>query len=257
MKVSMESPEVKSGNAGQPRATREIPPLYIFSQAGTCPGVPGRNLRGTSTSSSREQRTRATPFAPGRHSFAPRGCSYSGLAPVGAPPSVRTWASTFSHPTRVLLPRFHSCRSTALGANRASTYSHPGRVLLPRPGSCRSTALGANGASTYSHPTRVLLPRFRSCRSTALGANRGKHVVRTQRVLLRRSPHPLHSAGDDAADATYHQPAHMGGVGDSTETQYADDPRQTEHQPGEHHDHHALGQVEVHVRRQQLVQPAI
>src|SRR5690606_32653779 len=72
------------------------------------------------------------------------GCSYHGFVPVGAPPSVRTWASTFSHPTRVLLPRFHSCRSTALGANRASTYSHPGRVLVPRFRSCRSTALGAN-----------------------------------------------------------------------------------------------------------------
>src|SRR5690554_1385605 len=181
MKVSMESPEVKSGNTGQPRATREIPPLYIFSQAGTCPGVPGGNLRGTSTSSSREQRTRATPFAPDRHLFAPGagapttasflqehrprcergehvvrtrgGCSYTGLAPAGAPPSVRTWASTFSHPTRVLLPRLRPCRSTALGANGASTFSHPGRVLLPR---------------------------FRSCRSTALGANRGKHVVRTR-----------------------------------------------------------------------------
>src|SRR5690606_23803794 len=72
------------------------------------------------------------------------GCSYPDSAPVGAPPSMRTWASTFSHPTRVLLPRFHSCRSTALGANRASTYSHPRRVLLPRFRSCRSTALGAN-----------------------------------------------------------------------------------------------------------------
>src|SRR5690606_28244704 len=133
MKVSMESPEVKSGNTGQPRATREIPPLYIFSQAGTCPGVPGRNLRGTSTSSSREQRTRATPFAPGRHLFAPG---------AGTPTAAG------------------SCRSTALGANRASTYSHPGRVLL------------------------------------------------------QRSPHPLHSAGDDAAYATHHQPANMGGVGD-------------------------------------------
>src|SRR5690606_5680362 len=80
----------------------------------------------------------------GEHIFAPRGCSYHGLAPVGAPPSVRTWASTFSHPTRVLLPRLRSCRSTALGANGASTYSHPGRVLLPRFRSCRSTALGAN-----------------------------------------------------------------------------------------------------------------
>src|SRR5690606_35941946 len=45
------------------------------------------------------------------------GCSYHGLAPVGAPPSVRTGASTYSHPGRVLLPRFRSCRSTALGAN--------------------------------------------------------------------------------------------------------------------------------------------
>src|SRR5690606_17533110 len=62
------------------------------------------------------------------------GCSYPDSAPVGAPPSVRTGASTFSHPGR---------------------------------------------------------------------------------VLLQRSPHPLHSAGDDAADATHHQPANMGGVGDS------------------------------------------
>src|SRR5690606_38946397 len=80
------------------------------------------------------------------------GCSYHGFVPVGAPPSVRTWASTYSHPGRVLLPRFRSCRSTALGANRASTYSHPGRVLLPRFHSCRSTALGANGASTLFAP---------------------------------------------------------------------------------------------------------
>src|SRR5690554_3112033 len=142
MKVSMESPEVKSGNTGQPRATREIPPLYIFSQAGTCPGVPGRNLRGTSTSSSREQRTRATPFAPDRHLFAPD---------AGAPTT--GWF----------------CRSTALGVNRASTYSHPRRVLLPRFRSCRSTALGANRASTYSHPGRVLLPRLRSCRYSVKG----------------------------------------------------------------------------------------
>src|SRR5690554_6015903 len=95
MKVSMESPEVKSGNTGQPRATREIPPLYIFSQAGTCPGVPGK-----------DERQLLRGVAHPRHAIRTRpafirtrgGCSYNGLAPVGAPPSVRTWASTFSHP---------------------------------------------------------------------------------------------------------------------------------------------------------------
>src|SRR5690554_5812965 len=154
MKVSMESPEVKSGNTGQPRATREIPPLYIFSQAGTCPGVPGRNLRGTSTSSSREQRTRATPFAPGRHSFAPGGgCSYNGFVPVGAPPSVRTGPAHIrtrggcsyrgfipvGAPPSVRTGQAHirtrggcsydgsdSCRSTALGANRGQLIFAPG-----------------------------------------------------------------------------------------------------------------------------------
>src|SRR5690606_20699057 len=147
MKVSMESPEVKSGNTGQPRATREIPPLYIFSQAGTCPGVPGKDERQLLRGAAHPRHAIRT-----RPAFirTRRGCSYPDSAPVGAPPSVRTGASTFSHPGR---------------------------------------------------------------------------------VLLQRSPHPLHSAGDDAADATHHQPANMGGVGDSTETQYADDPRQTEHQP--------------------------
>src|SRR5690606_3866951 len=76
------------------------------------------------------------------------GCSYHGFVPVGAPPPVRTGRAQF-RTQRVLLQRFRSRRSTALGVNRASTYSHPGRVLLPR---------------------------FRSCRSTALGANRGKHI---------------------------------------------------------------------------------
>src|SRR5690606_38112039 len=171
MKVSMESPEVKSGNAGQPRATREIPPLYIFSQAGTCPGVPGKDerqlLRGVAhprhairtrpafirTRGGCSYRSFIPVGAPPSvrtgqaHTRTRGGCSYHGFVPVGAPPPVRTGASTFSHPTRVLLPRFHSCRSTALGANRASTYSHPGRVLLPRFRSCRSTALGANRAS--------------------------------------------------------------------------------------------------------------
>src|SRR5690606_27253381 len=54
------------------------------------------------------------------------GCSYRGFVPVGAPPSVRTGASTFSHPTRVLLPRLRSCRSTALGANRSQHIFAPG-----------------------------------------------------------------------------------------------------------------------------------
>src|SRR5690606_37424675 len=53
------------------------------------------------------------------------GCSYPDSVPVGAPPSVRTGASTYSHPGRVLLPRLRSCRSTALGANRASTLFAP------------------------------------------------------------------------------------------------------------------------------------
>src|SRR5690554_3113270 len=85
MKVSMESPEVKSGNAGQPRATREIPPLYIFSQAGTCPGVPGK-----------DERQLLRGVAHPRHAIRTRpafirtrgGCSYNGLAPVGAPQRV-------------------------------------------------------------------------------------------------------------------------------------------------------------------------
>src|SRR5690606_31216345 len=63
------------------------------------------------------------------------GCSYNGLAPVGAPPSVRTGASTFSHPGRVLLPRFHSCRSTALGASRPppAARTRPARAAARRP----------------------------------------------------------------------------------------------------------------------------
>src|SRR5690606_17524452 len=155
---------------------------------------------------------RATARHPGNtaivHFFAGRdvpGSAWEGRAP--APPGSSAPAPRHSHPAgihshpgRVLLPRFRSCRSTALGANRASTYSHPGRVLLPRFRSCRSTALGANRASTFSHPTRVLLPRFHSCRSTALGANRASTYSHPGRVLLQRSPHPLHSAGDDAAD---------------------------------------------------------
>src|SRR5690606_26448830 len=128
---------------------------------------------------------RATARHPGNtaivHFFAGRdvpGSAWEGRAPAppgsSAPaPRHSHPAGIYSHPTRVLLPRFRSCRSTAesaptagwfcrstaLGANRASTYSHPGRVLLPQFHSCRSTALGANRASTYSHPGRVLLPR--------------------------------------------------------------------------------------------------
>src|SRR5690554_5196297 len=87
MKVSMESPEVKSGNTGQPRATREIPPLYILSQAGTCPGVPGK-----------DERQLLRGVAHPRHAIRTRpafirtrgGCSYRSFIPVGAPPSVRT-----------------------------------------------------------------------------------------------------------------------------------------------------------------------
>src|SRR5690606_14538325 len=83
MKVSMESPEVKSGNTGQPRATREIPPLYIFSQAGTCPGVPGRDEHQLVQGAAHPRyaiRTRPA-FIRTRG-----GRSYNGLAPVGAPP---------------------------------------------------------------------------------------------------------------------------------------------------------------------------
>src|SRR5690606_32206574 len=157
---------------------------------------------------------RATARHPGNtaivHFFAGRdvpGSAWEGRAPAppgsSAPaPRHSHPAGIYSHPGRVLLPRFRSCRSTALGANRASTYSHPGRVLPPRFRSCRSTALGANRASTYSHPgrvllqragsvgappsvrtgrarfrtQRVLLPRPGSCRSTALGANRSQHI---------------------------------------------------------------------------------
>src|SRR5690606_9871042 len=122
---------------------------------------------------------------------------------------------------RVLLPRAGSVGappSVRTGPAHIRTRggcSYHGFVPVGAPPSVRT------GASTYSHPGRVLLPRFRPCRSTALGANRASTFSHPGRVLLRRSPHPLHSAGDDAADATYHQPADMGGVGDSTETQYA------------------------------------
>src|SRR5690606_13052745 len=95
MKVSMESPEVKSGNTGQPRATREIPPLYIFSQAGTCPGVPGKDERQLL-----------------------RGVAHPRYAIRTRPAFIRT--------QRVLLPRFRSCRSTALGANRGKHIFAPG-----------------------------------------------------------------------------------------------------------------------------------
>src|SRR5690606_7362494 len=178
------------------------------------------------------------------------GCSYPDSAPVGAPPSVRTGASTFSHPGRVLLPRFHSCRSTALGANRSQHIFAPGEgapttasFLYEHRPRCESEPAHIRTRGGCSYPDsapvgappsvrtgrahfrtqRVLLPRPGSCRSTALGANRGSTYSHPGRVLLQRSPHPLHSAGDDAADATHHQPANMGGVGDSTETQYADD----------------------------------
>src|SRR5690606_11747185 len=60
---------------------------------------------------------------PGEHIFAPGGSSYTGLAPVGAPPSVRTEPAHF-RTRRVLLHWPGSRRSTALGANRASTFSH-------------------------------------------------------------------------------------------------------------------------------------
>src|SRR5690606_13819691 len=132
MKVSMESPEVKSGNTGQPRATREIPPLYIFSQAGTCPGVPGRDEHQLAQGAAHPRyaiRTRPA-FIRTRG-----GCSYPDSAPVGAPPSVRTGRAHF-RTQRVLLRRAGSVGAPPSVRTGASTFSHPGRVLLPRPGSC-------------------------------------------------------------------------------------------------------------------------
>src|SRR5690606_25251672 len=141
------------------------------------------------------------------------GCSYRGFILVGAPPSVRTGPAHIRTRGGCSYHGFVPVGAPPSVRTGASTFSHPGRVLLPRQVPVGAPPSVRTGASTFSHPGRV---------------------------LLQRSPHPLHSAGDDAADATYHQPADMGGVGDSTEAQYADDPRQTEHQPGEHHDHHAL-----------------
>src|SRR5690606_25415581 len=77
----------------------------------------------TTVSLLQEHRPRCEPEP--AHFRTRRGCSYRGFVPVGAPPSVRTGASTFSHPGRVLLPRFRSCRSTALGANRSQHIFAP------------------------------------------------------------------------------------------------------------------------------------
>src|SRR5690606_32979793 len=57
----------------------------------------------------------------------------------------------------------------------AGIYSHPTRVLLQRAGSCRSTASVRTGASTFSHPEGAPTTGW-FCRSTALGANRGQHI---------------------------------------------------------------------------------
>src|SRR5690606_3599983 len=168
---------------GHPRATREIPPLSIFPQPGTCPGVPGRDEHQLVQGAAHPRYAIRTRPA---HIRTRGGCSYHGFVPVGAPPSVRTWASTFSHPTRVLLPRFHSCRSTALGANRASTYSHPGRVLLPRqvpvgaPPSVRTgqAHIRTRGGCSYHGFVPVGAPP---------SVRTGRAHFRTQRVLLRRA----------------------------------------------------------------------
>src|SRR5690606_32979792 len=131
MKVSMESPEVKSGNAGQPRATREIPPLYIFSQVGTCPGVPGRDEHRLVQGAAHPRyaiRTRPA-FIRTR-----RGCSYNGLAPVEAPPRCEPEPAHF-RTRRVLLPRAGSVGAPPSVRTGASTFSHPEGAPTPLPAS--------------------------------------------------------------------------------------------------------------------------
>src|SRR5690606_38936311 len=136
MKVSMESPEVKSGNAGQPRATREIPPLYIFSQAGTCPGVPGK-----------DERQLLRGVAHPRHAIRTRpaflrtrgGCSYPDFVPVGAPPSVRTGPAHFR-------------------TRRACSYR--GFILVGAPPSVRTgqAHIRTRGGCSYSAPRIRCIP---------------------------------------------------------------------------------------------------
>src|SRR5690606_34899870 len=128
--------EVKSGNAGQPRATREIPPLYIFSQAGTCPGVPGK-----------DERQLLRGVAHPRHAIRTRpafirtrgGCSYRGFVPVGAPPSVRTGPAHFR-------------------TRRACSYR--GFILVGAPPSVRTgpAHIRTRGGCSYSAPRIRCIP---------------------------------------------------------------------------------------------------
>src|SRR5690606_35146339 len=122
-------PSVRTGQARCSHPGRVLLPR-LRSCRSTAPGAtrsqhivaPGAGAP-TSAAFLHERRPRCEPGP--AHIRTRGGCSFHGFVPVGAPPSVRTGASTFSHPTRVLLPRLRSCRSTALGANRSQHIFAP------------------------------------------------------------------------------------------------------------------------------------
>src|SRR5690606_14954393 len=163
MKVSMESPEVKSGNAGQPRATREIPPLYIFSQAGTCPGVPGK-----------DERQLLRGVAHPRHAIRTRpafirtrgGCSYPDSAPLGAPPSVRTGPAHIrtrggcSYRGFVPVGAPHSVRTGPAHFRTRRACSYRGFILVGAPPSVRTgqAHIRTRGGCSYSAPRIRCIP---------------------------------------------------------------------------------------------------
>src|SRR5690606_24952927 len=84
------------------------------------------------------------------------GCSYNGLAPVGAPQRVllRRAGSVGAPP---------SVRTGPAHIRTRGGCSYPDSAPVGAPPSVRTWA------STFSHPTRVLLPRFRPCRYSVKG----------------------------------------------------------------------------------------